>query len=250
MNLWDKKARNFPRFRQDSSEVLEILDFFNQNGVNFKNKIILDIGCGNGRFALQLAQNARLIIAIDSSQKMLENLQLDCKKYNIQNIAPKLCAWDDFNYKRELSNIALNKINIAFAAMTPALNNKTSFFKALEACSEHFCYIGWGRRRECEFLEEILKIHNIKLRLPCGLPDALTWLDEKNINCISAYKNGSYVYESSDKETFDDIKWHILQHNGIPNEPKIKDFIAAHAKNGRISYAHTREIGLALIKKS
>ena len=64
--LWDKKAQTFPRFQKDTEDTLEILDFFRAQNVAFKDKTLLDIGAGNGRFALQLAFETKHIYATDT----------------------------------------------------------------------------------------------------------------------------------------------------------------------------------------
>lgn len=60
--IWDEKAKTFERFKQNNSDTLEILNFFKEFGVNFNNKSIIDIGCGNGRFALELANSANSVL--------------------------------------------------------------------------------------------------------------------------------------------------------------------------------------------
>jgi len=47
---------------------------------------IADVGAGDGNFALYLAQRARQVIAVDSSEKMLEVGRKEAKKRGIQNV--------------------------------------------------------------------------------------------------------------------------------------------------------------------
>ncbi|RDU65029.1 bifunctional 2-polyprenyl-6-hydroxyphenol methylase/3-demethylubiquinol 3-O-methyltransferase UbiG [Helicobacter sp. MIT 14-3879] len=240
--IWERKAQTFPRLRNDCSDSIEILEFFKENGVIFNNKSIIDIGCGNGRFSFNLAKFAKKVTAIDISSLMLKNLIEDSKILNLNNITCIQSSWEDFEIKENF--------DIAFASMTPALNNKEGFIKALSICNEYFCYIGWGRFRKCEFLEEIMKLHNIKLELPVGLPNVLIWLNELGYSNIKVcYKNSDFIYKEDKAKTFDNIKWHINAHNTIANDELINLHIQKYSVNGEISYKHSREIGIALIKK-
>lgn len=241
-DIWDKKAETFPRFLSESEDTLEIIDFFKQNGVDFKDREIIDIGCGNGRFSFVLAKEAKHIRALDISPNMLKNLLLDAKSLRLNNISCIECSWEDFKLDREF--------NIAFASLTPALNNKLGFLKAMDSFSEYFCYVGWGRSRECEFLDEILREHNARLELPVGLPNVLTWLGEqKQDNIKHYYMKQDFIYNGSIDEAFNNIKWHINAHNIKVDEDLVHKFIAKYAKNDKITYPHSREIGIALIPK-
>lgn len=245
--VWNKKAETFPRFIKGAEDTLEILDFFKQQGVDFRDKVIFDIGCGNGRFALELAFLAKKIIASDISEKMLGFLQEDAKKFGLKNIQTLHVDWVDFD--KNTCKIDEN-VDIAFASMTPALNNKQGFLKALEVGEQGLCYVGWGRVRECAFLEKILTQHEITLLLPKGLPDVLQWLDEEGYKQpVYQYKTSNFTYQAPIQKAIDDIVWHVTIHEGKPNMDCIQDYVYQNEKDGQITYTHSREIGIALILK-
>ena len=136
--IWERKAQTFPRFLSEASDTLEIMRFFRENGADFRGKSTIDIGCGNGRFTFQLVKEAKSVLAVDISQKMLENLEADAKTLGLSNITTIQSAWEDFS--------ANEKFDIALASLTPALNNEEGLIKAMGLFSEYFCYVGWGRR--------------------------------------------------------------------------------------------------------
>lgn len=47
--------------------------------VDVKNKVVLDLGCGGGRYALSVQEKAQKIIGIDISSKMIEVARKKCK---------------------------------------------------------------------------------------------------------------------------------------------------------------------------
>ncbi|KAA6226833.1 class I SAM-dependent methyltransferase [Campylobacter sp. LR196d] len=241
--LWDAKAKNFPRFKKDNEEVIEVLSFFENNGVDFKDKNVLDLGCGTGRYALELANRAKMVYAADISDEMLRILNKDAKNFNINNVKSILCTWD------ELDTSPLN-LDIIFASLTPALYSKESFLKALNLNIKSFCYIGWGRFKKSDFLEELLNLHNLALKTPLGLSKVLTWLEEENIKEPKIeYVTKTHTKTKDFDEMFKSMSWHVEANGGVPNEKIIHDFLKKYEKNGEISYSEHREFGYALITK-
>ena len=242
---WDKKAQSFPRFIKDTQDTLEILDFFLSQGVEFANKVIFDIGCGNGRFALQLAFMAKKIYASDISSQMLSHLERDAKSHQLYNIQTLHSAWLEY----DISTLS-DEIDLGFASMTPALNNKAAFLKALNLGKEGLCYVGWGRERKCAFLDKSLHLHSLGLLLPVGLPNVLQWLKEEGYKEPQfLYKKADFVYKSPSLKAIEDIKWHIRIHDGTPDERLITQYVCENEVNGEISYTHSREIGITFIPK-
>lgn len=245
--VWNKKAETFPRFVKGAEDTLEILDFFRRLGIDFRDKVIFDIGCGNGRFALELAFLAKKVIGSDISENMLGFLQEDAKNLGLGNIQTLQTDWADFD---KTSCKIDDNIDIAFASMTPALNNKQGFLKALEIGKEGLCYVGWGRVRDCVFLEKILAQHGITFLLPVGLPNVLEWLQEEGITQPQyLYKKSNLTYQAPIQKAIDDIAWHVSIHEGEPNLKLIQDYVRQNEKDGHITYTHSREIGIAFIPK-
>lgn len=240
--IWNLKTKQFPRFVKDAPDTLEILEFLRASGACFEGKSLIDIGCGNGRFALQLAPQVREIVGFDTSDVMLSALLEDATRLGLGNVKTLQGDWQDF--------IPPKTFDIAFASMTPALNTKSGFVKALRVCEEGLCYVGWGRVRKSEFLQEILALHNLTLALPTGLPNVLEWLSELGREVPKfCYKRSDFMYESPIGKVIDDVIFHITIHEGEPNMNLIKEYVSARACEGIIRYPQEREIGIAYIPK-
>lgn len=244
-SFWEKKAQTFPRFKKGTEDTLEILAFFQEQSVDFRDKVIFDIGCGNGRFALELAFLAKKVIGSDISENMLGFLQEDAKTLGLDNIRTIHIDWADFN-----PSSMEEKIDIAFASMTPALNNKQGLLKAINLSEQGLCYVGWGRVRECDFLANILSQHGITLLLPKGLPNVLEWLQEEGYKQPKHfYKKSDFTYQAPIQKAIDDIAWHVNMHDGEPNLELIEEYVRQNEKDGHITYTHSREVGIAFIPK-
>ena len=109
--IWNLKAKQFPRFVKDAPDTLEILEFLRASGACFEGKSLIDIGCGNGRFALQLAPQVREIVGFDTSDVMLSALLEDAARLGLGNVKTLQGDWQDF--------IPPKTFDIAFASMTP-----------------------------------------------------------------------------------------------------------------------------------
>ena len=241
--IWERKAQTFPRFLNEADDTIEILDFWRTNGADFRGKSAIDIGCGNGRFAFHLAKEAKSVLAVDISQKMLENLEADAKTLGLNNITTIQSAWEDFNVNQTFE--------IALASLTPALNNEAGFTKAMNLFSEYFCYVGWGKYRQCDFIDEILRIHGAKLELPVGLPNVLEWLKARGVENIAYFympQRFTHSFDSAEK-AIESVEWNIEAHSIAVDRQKVREYVEKYAKNGKISYESKREIGIALVPR-
>ncbi|SKC81462.1 class I SAM-dependent methyltransferase [Maledivibacter halophilus] len=70
-----------------------------------KNRTIIEIGCGTGKFTIPMSKYSKSILAIDFSKDMLSILDQKIKKNNITNINTKWMKWED---------IKVNKVDVIF----------------------------------------------------------------------------------------------------------------------------------------
>lgn len=176
--LWDKKAQTFPRYSEELNSVqkgaFEALGHF---GVDFSQKTLIDIGCGTGVWTLHLAKVAKSIVALDSSQAMLEVLKEDAKRLNLSNISYINSTFDAFyqNLRAKgdeksddkarnfgtLSDKKNDKFDIAFVSMSPALN-KNADYEAFSQLAPLRVFVGWEEYRQSDFLAPLFKAFGAK----------------------------------------------------------------------------------------
>ena len=88
---WDKKAKNMNINIQNSiytKDFIEKIDFSNANS-------LLDIGCGPGTIALNVASKMEIVYALDYSSSMLDCVEDNCKNSNITNVKTINKSWYD-----------------------------------------------------------------------------------------------------------------------------------------------------------
>ncbi len=64
-------------FESESEKVIPLLE-------HIKNKKILDLGCGTGRYSITLAKKGAIVTAIDFSEEMLAVAKKNAKKENVK----------------------------------------------------------------------------------------------------------------------------------------------------------------------
>lgn len=108
-----------------------------------KDKIVLDSGCGDGRFTLSIANNFKKIMGNDTSKLMLEaakKLQQEKRNKNVEFIEKRT---DDLDYSE-------NYFDIIYSRRSPT--NYPLFNKMLKP-EGHVLYIGIGEKDTQELKE-------------------------------------------------------------------------------------------------
>lgn len=96
-SFWDKRAVS----------VMSDGDAIQARGDEFVNipvlsGLILDAGCGYGRFAIPLAKKGNNVVALDASPAMLDRLVKQIRRNNLNNIYPIRASITDLPFKSDL----------------------------------------------------------------------------------------------------------------------------------------------------
>ena len=104
--LW--KKLNDEQFINSINLIKKRLKINNFKEKNFNKKIVLDVGCGSGRFCILANQlNAKKVIGIDSSKK---NINYNKKKFkNFKNVKFKFGDNTNLQFKSNFSDITISQ---------------------------------------------------------------------------------------------------------------------------------------------
>lgn len=159
MNLWDKKAKTYARYQNTLNTIQkQTFEYLQNLKISFQDKSIIDIGCGTGVWTLHLAKEAKEILALDSANAMLEILQEDAKKLNLNNIKCK-----NLSFETWMQNNPNVKFDLAFLSMSPALQNEKDYTNFLNLAKIKI-YLGWADYRKSDFLDPIFKYFNTEFK--------------------------------------------------------------------------------------
>lgn len=124
--FWDEKAENFYQNQIRGSTYYNeaVPQLLEEKGIIDSSTTILDIGSGSGRYTIPLAKKCKSIYALDLSGEMLQFLQQEMKKNDLQNITTIKSAWP--------TTENIGQFDVAFAAMCPA----TRSLEGIEAMTQ------------------------------------------------------------------------------------------------------------------
>lgn len=143
---WDKVADTYD---QDKHEVKnrrleKTISFLAQSNLLFEGMNVLEIGCGTGRLALELAKTGARVTALDFSKKMLEKLSREIPAGMTNNMSLVHEDWHQIDIE---SKGWKKQFDLVIAFMSPGVASPESFFKMMR-CSKKGCAIrGWAAKR-------------------------------------------------------------------------------------------------------
>jgi SAM-dependent methyltransferase len=91
-NMWDRSADMYNQMaKMEKTYTLNQIKAFETTS----NDTVLDIGCGPGRISVPMAQRAKSVTALDSSEKMLAYCQQNAREAGVTNLNARLLDWKD-----------------------------------------------------------------------------------------------------------------------------------------------------------
>lgn len=219
MNLWDKKAKTYARYQNTLNTIQkQTFEYLQNLKISFQNKSIIDIGCGTGVWTLHLAKEAKEILALDSANTMLEILQEDAKKLNLNNI-----KCENLSFETWMQNNPNVKFDLAFLSMSPALQNEKDYKAFLNLASKKV-YLGWASRRKSSFLDPIFEHFNTHFK---GFyeSDLQGFLNAQNIPYEYEIFNETRVVKRDKQSAIENALWHLSMNGINTNKQELESFV-------------------------
>lgn len=224
--IWDKKAKSYSKFDGNLNEFqIRFFKILKDFGVNFKNKTLVDIGCGTGIYSLYLAGICKMVLGVDSSTKMLEELNLKKAEFKINNL--QTINSDFKNFK------TADKFDIVFLTMSPALQSEDDFNKFMNLGNLRI-YLNWEEPKNSSMLEPFYKIYKKNDKNKNTASNLQNFLIKNNISYKTEVLKEIRSANRSFNEAFENTIWH-LEISGIKyDENKIKNTLLKMQKDGFI----------------
>lgn len=218
VNLWDKKAKTFPRYSKELNSIQKgTFETLVSLGIEFSGKSLIDIGCGTGVWTLHLAQMAKSVTAVDVSAAMLEVLQEDAKKLSLNNVECKNLDFQSFY------TCCKDKFDIAFASMSPALNKDEDYQAFLNLASLRI-YLGWQEYRQSDFLTPIFKVFNAKQK--CFNDDDMeSYLKKQGIKFEKQIFDETRRNEKTREVAIENAMWHLNMAGIEPSVAELEELV-------------------------
>jgi SAM-dependent methyltransferase len=244
-DFWDKMAKRYPRYNDEAiqNDAKIIFRFAKKQGVTFKDKTVIDIGCGTGTLALPLASEAKKILGLDVSQPMLEIFQSDVQALDVENtIDIYNTSWDAFDLQQSF--------DVAIASMTPAVANASQYEKFIGATHAYAIFVGWGSYKTNDVIDTI--IEQARSQKTQNLNQAkrfCAYLDKKQIRYAVEFFETSWTNEYEFDEAFEYATTH-LQNRGLNVAPAlVKEVLKRLSQNNRVVFTTKAQKGVVVLQK-
>ncbi|NLY04112.1 MAG: class I SAM-dependent methyltransferase [Campylobacter sp.] len=223
---WDEKAKIYDKFDGKLTETqLNFLQLIQNFGINFKDKNVIDIGCGTGNFTLHIAKICRSILGVDSSEGMLSKLYSKLAKTSLTNVRTELVSFQDF--------IPKEKFDIAFLTMSGAVN-ENEFEKFLNL-AEQRVYMSWEKPRYSSMLAPFFLHIGKKRDEKTTAVKFMEFLQTNNIAFKTEVREDIKVIKREFSEAFTNASWHLNMDKSKFDENELKRYLETICKDNVIT---------------
>lgn len=154
--FWDRVAGSYDRNTRemDSRNLERHIDLFKQNHALFQGAKVLDIGCGTGTLARELARQGAEVTALDFSKGMLERFRGELAGESLPDIDIRLMDWAD----ADLDSLGwVHRFDLVIAFMAPAVSTPEALDKLMCASSRACAIKGWAAKRHHPIMAHLWK---------------------------------------------------------------------------------------------
>ena len=244
LSFWERMADRYPSpFDAKSiTDTGKVIDLVEARGVRLDGATLLDIACGNGMYTLPLARRADRVTGLDFSTGMLARLEKIRTEQKIKNVSTIQASWKN----ADIAALGLEKsFDIVWTSMTPAVRDPEDILK-MRRCAKHWCvYIGWGKVRKNDLLEEIFRAHDLTFGPPPGTAAVQAILKTQGIETEMDTVDTYWDWEGSKDEAIGHASDFLEVQSGKPAQPEIvRSIVDRYCKNGRVIHRTVVEMGI------
>lgn len=223
--FWDDKARTFPRYEEgDHTYEAGVLRTIRDNGVDFAEKRVLDVGSGSGMYTLRLAREAASITAVDISPVMLGILEKDAREQGIGNIEYVCSEWMDFD--------SSETYDVVFCSMTPAIHDDASRRKLLRLAGGWTVFMGFAGLMSSNVLTGLFAHYGVTPRVFNNGPEMRHWLEAEGVHYDSSLVEGQWVVAKSRGEMLSSCAAMLMPYEVTPDAEHLERYIEAYRDGG------------------
>ena len=249
---WDNAASTYNQNKKEVKErrVEKIISAFKNSGLLFDKIKVLEIGCGTGTLAMELAKNGARVTALDFSKGMLAKFKEDLPAELETNIQILYQDW----HKVDIEAKGWKKnFDLVIAFMSPGVATPESFFKMM-SCSKKGCAMqGWAAKRSHPILSDLwsmikqtpLEDKPQSILYKINLLFSMGCFPEISFNTIE-WNQEATVEEELAKQTVFFNKVSTKSHEEL--ESIIRPYLEGIARNNIISRKHKGLTAMAIWK--
>jgi len=238
--FWDGRADHFsnrtPNQTDREERMVKLFSLLTEKGMLTKSSSVLDIGCGPGKHAIEMARISKEVIGIDISSKMLAYAKNSSKNTGLKNLNFIKRDWEQV-YLKELK--WEKRFDLVFAFMCPAINNKNALEK-MNRASKGYCFMSTFAKREESIRDRLAEVllpgwHLKQQGNSVYCCFNLLWL--MGYYPEITYMDSQYVNTFSQKEAFEYYSAALPIPGGLSKNHRefIKNYLQQHDNQGLIT---------------
>lgn len=129
--FWDARARRYATRTAGTAEADPLLA--RVQSATGPETVVLDVGCGPGRFALALAPEVAQVVALDPSPAMLTLLRRQARREGLDNVTTVTGRWQD---------VEIEPVDVALCSyVLPLIEDALGFLAKLDASCRHEAFV-------------------------------------------------------------------------------------------------------------
>lgn len=149
--IWDIRAKEYnENHQQEKSNLIELL--ISKGAIN-KEYDVLDVGCGTGKYLLELAKISNSVTGIDISHNMISYAKKNAESMKLSNVNFHVTPWHDLDVNQLDWK---KKFDLVFSNMSPAITGKEALTKMIET-SKKYCFMSGFVYRKDKIKDELFK---------------------------------------------------------------------------------------------
>lgn len=152
--FWDRASISYDRGTEEleSRKTDRAMEMFERNGLCLDGMDILEIGCGTGTLAMDLARRGARVTAVDFSKGMLDRFR-ETMPGDLQNQIEIICMdWD----KVDIQALGWQRrFDLTIAFMSPAISTPEAFQRMMDTSKNACAMRGWAARRTHPILDKL-----------------------------------------------------------------------------------------------
>lgn len=235
VDMWNSMAGSFGEFELPDFKENSFLNLLEKNKMLNPESLVLDVGCGAGKYSLAIAPRCQHITGLDLSPQMIEIAQQKMVEYHIGNSEFFCVDWHQMDIEAAGYQ---KKFDLVLARMTPAIQSADTFEK-LTAASKGWCVLAKPIKRKDPVSDEIKKLVGISGHRESAdeevlLAFALLW--GQGYLPRLEYEQQTWKMKKTMEEAYGLYINRVKTYREItlPEEEKLKDYIKSLAQDGFI----------------
>lgn len=237
--FWDFKAKNYPTPMDEYGLITpsRVLTKVKEFGVDFKEKNVLDIGCGTGLYSSLISNEASSILGVDLSSGMLSHFENYIRINDIKNIELKKMDFKDFNGSEQY--------DIVLSAMTPAISSYSDIDTMINLSKNICIYVSFSKPRYSPLMDNILDSLGFSNKVKNKFLDTKEYINSLGFETKEEYFEHNWTNEGTLEEMTNDVIEHLKLRDISIEKEKIEELLTPHIKDdGKITRETFSNIGV------